>query len=971
MRFIYLSFFFSALSLSAYCDYFQQKVDYRIKLRLDDETHMLHAFQSFDYYNNSPDTLQFLYMHLWPNAYSGRGTALETQLRAEGNLILTYPWEFQTGFIDSLNFTSNGRTLRLDYDEKHPDIAKLSLDQALLPGQKITISTPFRVKIPSGEISRLGHIDQQYQITQWYPKPAVYDSDGWHAMPYLNQGEFYSEFGSFDVSISLPENYVLGATGQLQNLEELEWLDSLSNVVPDEDEFNRQITEFPASSERFKTLQFKAENVHDFAWLCDKRYRVMKSEVALPHTGRKVTTWAMFSAQGGKGWEKANQYLNDAIYYYSLWNGDYPYEQMTAVEGALSAGAGMEYPNITVIGSAQNDFLLEEVIMHETGHQWFYGILGSNERLHPWMDEGMNTYCEIKYMETKYPKAGFEIPEKVAAFFQLEDFDHYGYHNLSYLLSAKKNSDQAIELHSAEYSGLNYGAIVYSKTGLFFRYLQEYLGDERMQACLKAYFEEWKFKHPKPEDLKRSFEKSSGQDLSWFFEAYETPSNIDYKLKAKKKGEAVEVNLKSKASLEYPVAVSLFSGDSLLQTKWLKSGKHLFDSSGDGVRIDANGRIPDINRQNNQSKTSGLFKTTEPFVFKFFGALDDPLKTEIFHFPMYAYNSADGNMLGWSFYNRSLYRKRLEWVLAPMYAIHSNRLVGIANLRAFAKPSTGVMHDIEMGANLRRFSWGGLTPLIENGAIVIQDYLRFSPYLRFDFAKPGFNKWTNETRLRYVLIHQTIRKAPQQHFFFAEHNLGKTFGIHRLDLHVNVAFAKGLLNSDISLVHDFVYNRKGKSLNHRFFVGQSWENQLGANYNYALSGQSGDRDYAFDQLFLDRAGVSSFWSRQQAFNHGGMIRSFNTRTSSRIIGLNLNYDLPIPLGLGLFGNAVMDGNQNIYLDNGLYLELIPNLCTVYLPIMYLDAGTQAGLEFSGFNQIRFSLQLHQINPFRLIDSIAL
>ncbi|MBL0043620.1 MAG: hypothetical protein IPP33_04135 [Flavobacteriales bacterium] len=197
--------------------YFQQQVDYRINVRLDDVKHELFAIEEFDYLNNSSQTLDTIWIHLWPNAYKDQSTALCEQLDRQNNFRLHFATPAQRGFIDSLDFRSNDTKLTWGFHTEHIDIGWIKLPAPLTPGARITISTPFHVKIPSASFSRLGRAGQAYYITQWFPKPAVYDREGWHAMPYLTQGEFYSEFGSFDVSISLPANYVVAATGELQN----------------------------------------------------------------------------------------------------------------------------------------------------------------------------------------------------------------------------------------------------------------------------------------------------------------------------------------------------------------------------------------------------------------------------------------------------------------------------------------------------------------------------------------------------------------------------------------------------------------------------------------------------------------------------------------------------------------------------------------------------------------------------------
>ena len=362
MKLLFLASFFVLTIFSSYAQsYWQQEVNYKIQVKLDDKNHTLNAYEEFEYINNSPNSLDRIYIHLWPNAYRNGNSALAKQQYAEGKSVLRFGEEDKLGFIDSLDFKVDGQKAKWEYDPKNQDICFLTLSKALKSGESIRISTPFKVKIPSGEISRLGHIGQSYQITQWYPKPAVYDKNGWNAIPYLNQGEFYSEFGSFDVQITLPANYVVGATGDLQTSSEIDFLNKKAketeSQIPDflmKPQGRNGKTEFPESSTEWKTIQYKQSKVHDFAWFADKRYGVLKGEVELPHSKRKVTSWAMFVPHNTIHWQHAIEYINDGTYYYSLWNGDYPYNQVTAVDGTISAGGGMEYPNVTVIGNSSS-----------------------------------------------------------------------------------------------------------------------------------------------------------------------------------------------------------------------------------------------------------------------------------------------------------------------------------------------------------------------------------------------------------------------------------------------------------------------------------------------------------------------------------------------------------------------------------------------------------------------------------------
>ena len=227
--------FYCSLSIVNYSfsqqSYFQQTVNYNIKVSLVDTSNELNAFETIDYYNNSSFELHEIYFHLWPNAYKNDKTAWAKQQVENGSTKFYYSKESDRGYIDQLDFRVNGQNITWKLDTNNIDICVLTLNTPLAPGDHVSITTPFHVKIPYS-FSRLGHVGQSYQITQWYPKPAVFDKYGWHAIPYLDQGEFYSEFGTFDVFITLPKNYVVGATGDLVDGEqESIWLDSIAKAT--------------------------------------------------------------------------------------------------------------------------------------------------------------------------------------------------------------------------------------------------------------------------------------------------------------------------------------------------------------------------------------------------------------------------------------------------------------------------------------------------------------------------------------------------------------------------------------------------------------------------------------------------------------------------------------------------------------------------------------------------------------------
>ena len=291
------------LNLQASPQYWQQQVDFIIEVTLNDKEKTLDAFEKITYYNNSPDTLNFIWFHLWPNAYKNDLTAFNDQLLENGNTDFYFSTKEERGYINRLDFKVNGSTAKTEDHPQHIDIIKILLPQPLLPNQKASITTPFHVKLPYN-FSRGGYEGESFQITQWFPKPAVYDATGWHPMPYLDQGEFYSEFGNYDVRITLPSNYVVAATGELQDSKEKEWLKSRSQFSwkPVKQLSNsgkntlskKNIQEYPPSSTDNKTIRFLQNNVHDFAWFADKRFAVHADTCELA-SGRIIQLYTYYS----------------------------------------------------------------------------------------------------------------------------------------------------------------------------------------------------------------------------------------------------------------------------------------------------------------------------------------------------------------------------------------------------------------------------------------------------------------------------------------------------------------------------------------------------------------------------------------------------------------------------------------------------------------------------------------------------
>ncbi len=1008
-RTTFLFLLLAGISLQAQKSYFQQEVNYTIRVTLDDVNHELKGDEQIEYINNSPDRLNFIWMHIWPNAYKNNHTALGKQLLANGSTRFQRAKEEERGYIDGLQFKVNGQDVEVVQHPQWIDVCQIFLTRPMEPGERIMISTPFHVKIPVGEFSRMGHIEQQYQITQWYPKPAVYDKFGWHPMPYLDQGEFYSEYGSFDVSITVPENYVLGATGDLVDGEkETEWLNKLSEeckqkkfdeklILPNGKEVMKYTDEFPPSSPITKTLRFRQSRVHDFAWFCDKRYNVLKGEVELPHSKRKMNTWLMFTNGQSKLWKAAVPYINDAIYYYSKWNGDYPYNHATAVDGALSAGGGMEYPNITVIGEMNNAFLLETVIMHEVGHNWFYGILGSNERDHPWMDEGLNSFNENRYVETKYPKAGI-LGEMDAAWYlkllKLDDVLHKEQYYMSYIIGCKLRHDQPVEELSANYTPFNYGGIVYSKTAIVFDYLMAWLGEETMDKAMQLYFETWKFKHPYPEDLRKILEQVSGKDLSWFFnDVLTTTKRIDFKITNIEHPESNEmpisptkVSVKNTGEITAPVTVYGFDkGDTVgVSLGWSEpippGASHIFSTSKGfhHFRIDPLLDIPEYNRNNNSIRNQGFLRKSEKPQLVLFGSLDAPDRSQLFYTPIVGWNYYDGVMAGMAVYNSILPRKKLEFTLAPMYGFRSKKLAGMGEVKLNFYPKK-VFQTISLSGNAKKFTYD-------------------SPFGYRSFTHKLFLEFRNRSA-RSPLSHQITLS---DHRIFIEGFKSNTLGflpvsdttvVQRFTYQFRAPHAVHGWNTGIVAEYSADHTKlmwKGNFSYHLLRLKRVMELRLNAGvflsengsaadkYSFRLNNGTGSQDYLFSDLFLGRSEQDGFLSRQIGPENGNFMYNTSIGVNKEWIasahftsGIPFIPFLKIYASLGMIPTQTLTNLSSTQYEAGVYVPVANDAIRVYLPLLF-SKDIQAQIDAEGIKTtelIRFSLDLNRINPLEQLRNL--
>jgi len=506
--------FLGLSSIQAQPERWQQRVNYEMTIDMDARNHQYNGVQKLTYYNNSPDTLHRIFYHLYFNAFQP-GSMMDVRARtmAGGNnrfgdrISKLNPEE--TGWIKVASLLQNGKKTTFETNET---ILEVTLAEPILPNSSTVLEMTWNARVPV-QIRRSGRDNREgvaYSMSQWYPKLCEYDYQGWHANPYIGQ-EFYGVWGDFDVKINIDKNFVVAAGGYLQNPQEVGYGYETSGAPlqrPSADKL----------SWHFKTL-----NVHDFVWAADPEY-----------TQTKITaddgTIMRFFWKKGKGydaqWEQLPAVMNRARTIMNQHFGKYPYGEYSFIQGG---DGGMEYPMATLMTGNRPLNSLIGVAVHEQLHSWYQMVLGTNESLYGWMDEGFTSYAET-IVENELAREGLMGSRKA------EENPFAGNYS-AYATLATSGKEEPLTTHADHFKSIYaYSIAAYVKGCVFMRQLEYVIGEENVAKGLLRYFDTWKFKHPNSNDLIRVFEKQSGLELDWYKEDFvHTTNTIDYAVKSVEK----------------------------------------------------------------------------------------------------------------------------------------------------------------------------------------------------------------------------------------------------------------------------------------------------------------------------------------------------------------------------------------------------------------------------------------------------
>ncbi len=503
-----------SLAVFGQSDRWQQRAEYKMEIDFDVKKHQFKGEQTIKYFNNSPDTLHNLFYHLYFNAFQPgsmmdvRSLSIEDPDRRVGDRISKLSQE-EIGYHDIKSFKINGKSAQYHVEGT---ILEIKLDKPIMPGKSAKLELKFESQVPL-QIRRSGRDSEEgisYSMSQWYPKLCEYDYQGWHANPYVGR-EFHGVWGDFDVKIKINRKYAVAATGTLQDAKDMGHGYSDKNTAK-------------GGLFKKKSLQwhFKAEDVHDFAWGADPDYT---HKIKTTDAGTTLHYFFQENEKTKDVWENLHKAMNEAEQFMNKKYGEYPYPSYAFVQGG---DGGMEYPMLTLITGERSYASLVGVSVHEWMHSWYQMVLGTNEALYAWMDEGFTSFGSAEVMNHLRNKGilsgeATDNPHKNAV---------RGYARFS-----QSGKEEALSTHADHFNtNTAYSVASYTKGAVFLKEIEYIVGKRAFDKSMLRYFNEWKYKHPNPNDFIRVVEKTSGLELDWFKEYWVyTTKTIDYGIESVQK----------------------------------------------------------------------------------------------------------------------------------------------------------------------------------------------------------------------------------------------------------------------------------------------------------------------------------------------------------------------------------------------------------------------------------------------------
>ncbi|SEB73138.1 hypothetical protein SAMN04489761_1594 [Tenacibaculum sp. MAR_2009_124] len=877
---------------------------------LNDSSRTFKIQQRIVFINKSTHNLSKIYLHNWANSFSGNDTPLGKRLIEDYRKDFYFSEENERGFSKIKNLTVNYQLVKFQELPNQQDILELTLNKALNPKDSITISVLYSLKAPNSKFTGYGKTKSGYHLRFWQITPAVYDTK-WNLMSNLNMDDLYQDVADYDIKIKVPNTYKIESN--LYQYKTTEENFTTYQLVGNQ---KKDIILNIDSNPRFKSFKTKTQEIKTDAF--DKHISIEESE--------KIIT-------------KQIRFIEKHI-------GKHPHTEIFVDRISVKKNSLQElYGLPRWMKPFPENFRWDVNFFYALSSKYINDILIHNKRKDYWFINGLETFLMMEYLKEYYPdvtilgKYSKYWPIKNYNLSKLKQSDKFPF---IYQFSARKFYDQPLKTTADSLSNFNRKIVSKYKSGLGFRYLQDYLNDSILQKSIKKFLYKNHLKLSSPSDFLSILKKNTSKDIDWFAKDYlKTAKKIDYKITSIKEIEgkdSLKITIKNKRNFTAPVALYGINKKEIKFKKWISdidSKKTIKVKKGDYTKLALNyeNTYPEHNSLNNFRKTNNKL-INKPLQFRFFQDAEDPYYNQLFYYPNIKYNLYDGISLGVKLKNQPIIPHNFEFTLTPNYSTKSRNFTGAFAVAYNQFFETSSIYKIKYGINGSNFHYA---PELGYNTLV--------PYVSIAFRRKTLRdvgSKTLTTRLFYInkevpqaspITEQDRYKVLNFRYIYSKPNI-----IERLQYAVNFELGNNFtkLSTDIRYLKFFDNER---SFDLRFFGGMFvTNNSVGDYFSFGLNRSS---DYLFEQNLFGRSESSGLFSQQFIISDAGFKSKYNTPQTANQFILAGNTSVSVWKWAEIYNDFAMLKNKssspNFYYENGIRLNFVPNIFEFYFPI-YSNQG---------------------------------